>query len=149
MGIENQKLSTPEEVRQAVKNDLRLRGITHKQAAVAVCADRSYLTTILNDPTTRFSKSMARRFALVFGYNVDYLMYGTGELVNPEPAVERLANTVDNAEHVNITIRVAQETVSICRRLTKRGIVIGRMLDDLLPILEKLITPSVDEPEVF
>ena len=71
--------ATPEEVCRAVSLDLRARGITQQQAAERIGKSRAIISNLLSSKK-RFSKAMADLFCREFGYNIGYLLYGTGEL---------------------------------------------------------------------
>lgn len=71
--------ATPEEVCRAVSLDLKARGITQQQAAERIGKSRAIVSNLLSSKK-RFSKMMADLFSREFGYNIGYLLYGTGEL---------------------------------------------------------------------
>lgn len=77
--MDQNPIATPEEVCRAVAADLRSRGITHDQAGKTIGKSRAIISNLLSSKK-RFSKSMASLFSSAFGYNINYLLYGTGDL---------------------------------------------------------------------
>lgn len=74
---------SPESVCKAVSLDLRSQGITHEAAGKAIGKTRVAVSNILYR-RKYFSKKMAELFSSEFGYNVDFLMHGKGELISEE-----------------------------------------------------------------
>ena len=75
--------ATPEEVNRAVALDLKARGITQKEAGETIGKSRAVISNQLSSKR-RFSKAMAVLFCRAFGYSVNYLLYGQGEMMDSE-----------------------------------------------------------------
>ena len=70
---------SPEAVCKIIALDLRSKGITHEEAGKAIGKSRVAVSNILYRKKY-FSKKMAELFSRAFGYNLDFLMYGRGDL---------------------------------------------------------------------
>lgn len=69
-----------EEVLKSVSADFKLRGLTHELAADKLgYGSKQTLSNILSSKRY-MSGYQARKFSKAFGYNMDYLMSGVGEL---------------------------------------------------------------------
>ncbi len=75
--------ATPEEVCRAVSLDLKARGYTQQKTADTIGKSRAIVSNLLSSKK-RFSKQMAVLFNRAFGYNVQYLLYGEGQLLGTQ-----------------------------------------------------------------
>lgn len=130
-----------------IRADLKRRRITHKIAAEWVGTTKQTISNQLTGKR-RFSKNMAQRFSNAFGYSVTWLLFGEGEMFDCGGNYDKI-DVPDSNGRVVISVRVSEETAETCRRLSQRGISVGRFLDDLLPALEKHLAAPADEHEVL
>lgn len=72
-------IHSPEDVCKIVALDLRSKGITHEEAGKVIGKSRVAVSNILYRKKY-LSKKIAELFSRAFGYNLDFLMYGRGEL---------------------------------------------------------------------
>lgn len=71
---------TPEEVLKSVSTDFKLRGVTHDVAAEKMGYGSKQTLSNLLSSKKYLSGYQAKRFNEAFGYNMEYLMSGEGEL---------------------------------------------------------------------
>lgn len=71
--------ATPEEVCRAISLDLKARGLTQQYVADRIGKSRAIVSNALSSKK-RFSKEMAIRLSSELGYNIQYLLFGVGEL---------------------------------------------------------------------
>lgn len=77
-----------EEVLRAVSNDLKRQHITHVEAAKALgFSTRQTLSNLLSSKKY-LSAKQAEKFHRVFGYNQEFLIYGTGTLKGEDSGYE-------------------------------------------------------------
>lgn len=70
---------TPAEICEAIALDFKARKITHQDAGVAIGKSKAVISNQISGKKP-FSKAMAELFAKAFGYDANFLLYGTGEL---------------------------------------------------------------------
>ena len=75
---------TPVEICEAIALDFKRRRITHKMAAERIGKTKSSVSNQISGKKP-FSKGMAELFADAFSYNIDFLLYGKGELKQTSP----------------------------------------------------------------
>ena len=82
------KHSTPDEVLQAVSRDIKLRGLSRKEAAerIGLGSSQSYSNLIASHKYLNFVK--ARKLSDAFGYNEEFLTTGKGELLPSASPIE-------------------------------------------------------------
>ncbi len=75
--------SSPQNVLDAIKADFKARGLTITSAATIMgMKNRQTLSNIFSRHQNRFmTEKQARRFVEAFGYEIDYLCHGWGELI--------------------------------------------------------------------
>lgn len=83
-----------EEISEAVAQDLKSRGYTHQRIADRLGKTKNVISNQLTGKRP-FSKQMALLFASHFNYNLNFLLYGSGELSNPENSKIRVRDTTD------------------------------------------------------
>lgn len=71
--------ASPEEVCRAISLDLKARGITQQQVADRIGKSRAIVSNALASKK-RFSKKLALLLCEELGYNLEYLLFGVGEL---------------------------------------------------------------------
>lgn len=71
---------TPEEVLKSVSADFKLRGVTHETAAQKMGYGSKQTLSNLLSSKKYMSGYQAKKFNEAFGYNMEYLMSGEGEL---------------------------------------------------------------------
>lgn len=71
---------TPEEVLKSVSADFKLRGVTHEVAAEKLGYGSKQTLSNLLSSKKYLSGYQAKRFNDAFGYNMEFLMSGKGEL---------------------------------------------------------------------
>lgn len=76
---------TPAEICEAIALDFKRRRMTHKMAAERIGKTKSSVSNQISGKKP-FSKGMAELFADAFTYNIDFLLYGKGELTRTSPS---------------------------------------------------------------
>ncbi len=74
-----EKVKTAAEICEAVALDFKQRRITHQDAADVLGKSKAVVSNQISGKKA-FSKKQAELFAKAFDYNVNFLLYGTGEL---------------------------------------------------------------------
>lgn len=74
----------PEEVLRSVIADFKLRGVTHEIAAEKMGYKSKQTLSNLLSSKKYLSGYQARKFNEAFGYNMDFLMSGEGQLIHNE-----------------------------------------------------------------
>ena len=110
--------ATPEEVNRAVALDLRSRRISQKNAGDIIGKSRTQVSNQLCS-NRRFSKSMAELFSRAFGYNVQYLLYGEGELKMDEAIHDGLSSFSPERSDLD-TVSVLSALISIAEDIIYR-----------------------------
>lgn len=110
--MEQNPTASPEEVCRAVAADLRSRGITHDQAGKTIGKSRAIISNLLSSKK-RFSKSMASLFSSAFGYNINYLLYGTGDMKTKGGTLHGIAEFPDGINNST------EQTVMVLACLTE------------------------------
>lgn len=105
------KKATPEEVNRAVALDLRSRQISQQDAGKTIGKSRTQVSNQLCS-NYYFSKAMAELFARAFGYNIQYLLYGEGELKTEETLHAVLPALTSGNDHVE-DVSVLTSLISI------------------------------------
>ena len=76
---------SPAAICEAVSADFKQRKITHAAAAAAIGKTKGVVSVQLSGKKA-FSKEMALLFSEAFGYRVEFLLYGKGELKDAAPS---------------------------------------------------------------
>lgn len=92
----------PQEICEAIALDFKRRKISHQEAAELTGKTKASISNQISGKKP-FSKGMAELFANAFDYNLDFLLYGRGELSGISPTDYSRYSTVaidaDNLEH--------------------------------------------------
>ena len=75
--------SSPEEVLRKISSDFKNKGITHADAAEKLEFNSKQTLTNLLSSKKYLSKKQALLFHYTFGYDIDYLTTGVGDLFGP------------------------------------------------------------------
>jgi len=70
---------TTQEICEAIAIDFKRRKISHQEAAERIGKTKASISNQISGKKP-FSKGMAELFATAFNYNIDFLLYGKGEL---------------------------------------------------------------------
>ena len=107
---------TPEEVLKAIAVDFKKRSITHEKAGEMTGKSRSSISNLFTSKKY-LSSQFAKLFSDAFGYNINFLLYGSGSLY-PEKDSDTLVMinsgkwAPDNLALVSI-IDVASEIINL------------------------------------
>lgn len=95
------------EICEAVALDFKMRRITHQDAAKAIGKSKAVVSNQISGKKP-FSKSKAELFAKAFDYNVNFLLYGEGELRSTqlEDPVHTVNATSENVDKTELVILV-------------------------------------------
>ena len=100
---------TPEEICQAVALDLKSRGLTHQAVADMLGFTKQTISAQISGKR-KFSKEMAFAFAKGLGYNATFLLFGEGELKEPNLGFELTSTSLDTSDLNNTVIALAGMT---------------------------------------
>ena len=153
-------ISTPEEVKKGVINDLKNRHLTQSDVAKSIGISRSSVSTILSSKNY-FSEKHAILFSLAFGYERNYLQNGKGELIAKESQYalkaecnyqKRLLNLVCRALDINTIVTpiiVTNGMLDKCKELIKKTVTMQNMLNTFLHYPVNSSTISQYDPSLI
>lgn len=77
------KAATPAEICKAISADFKMRGLTHEKAADLLGTTKQTVSNQISGKK-KFSVNMARKYHETFGYDVQFLLYGEGKLMDQD-----------------------------------------------------------------
>lgn len=95
---------TPEEVLKSIAADFKLRGVTHETAAQKMGYGSKQTLSNLLSSKKYMSGYQAKKFHEAFGYNMEYLMRGDGELMSLREADDYYAAEVTTEDDLDVEL---------------------------------------------
>ena len=146
-------IAEPNQVKQGVAYDLKMRHLTRQEAGEMIGFGRQTMSNILSNGQY-FTEKQAILFSLAFGYNKRYLMTGEGSLLSgTNPALIREA-----FEYRDRLLKILRETNSASSHVLGLVILHGadkcrtlinkmKMISDLVNTLDNFPPVSVNEED--
>ena len=95
---------TTSQICEAVALDLKARKITHQKVADTIGTTKAVVSNIISGKKA-FSKARAEQFAKAFHYNINFLLYGEGELRSDN--VNYVVNPTVDYDSLDVSVLVA------------------------------------------
>lgn len=126
----------PASVSEAIKRDLRRRGTIKAAAAQLGVSPQTLSTQLSNAEKAYLSDRIAARLASAFGYNVEYLTTGIGELMAAKEPRPLYAMYDGVTQPKNVEERIIVGIRTQIRKLNELGNTYNNLLEHIIELAE-------------
>ena len=100
---------------KAIAVDFKVKGLTHETAASQLGCSKQTVSNQISGKK-KFSLKTAQRYAETFGYNLEFLLFGKGELNGTQP-LNSVVDVEQKTSEVEPTVAELKKQVRLARRL--------------------------------
>ena len=100
---------------KAIAVDFKVKGLTHETAASQLGCSKQTVSNQISGKK-KFSLKTAQRYAETFGYNLEFLLFGKGELNGTQP-LNSVVDVEQKTSEVEPSVAELKKQVRLARRL--------------------------------